>query len=96
MNLSQRALFETAFTAVNMGADHLERQCAINENDLAVAAVGDALGLKIKGFDSQPALGKGGGRRFVEGIVHALIVSGQRAGKYLDGSTGLPCFRTSK
>ena len=61
VDFGQCALLETAFAAVNMGADHLERERAVNKNDFAVGAVGYALGFKIKGFDGQPAFGQGGG-----------------------------------
>ena len=61
VDFGQRALLETAFAAVDVGADHLERERAVNKNHFAVGAVGDALGFKIEGFDGQPAFGQGGG-----------------------------------
>ena len=97
VNIGQRALIKAAFAAVNVGTDHLKRQRAVDKHNFAVAAVGNTLGFKVKGFDCQPALRQGGGGGFGRGgFLHPPIVSGQRAGRYLDGSTGLPCLRTSK
>ena len=61
VDLGQRALLKAVFAAVDMCADHFKRQRAVNKNDFAVGAVGDALGFKIEGFDGQPAFGQGGG-----------------------------------
>ncbi len=39
--------------AVDLGADHLERQRALDKDHLAIRPVGDALGLDVQGFDQQ-------------------------------------------
>ena len=68
----------------------LARQCAVDEDHLAVRAARDALGVQIHGFDGQPAwrqrarsaglqagikAGRGSGGEVFCGVAHAPIVS---------------------
>ena len=58
VDLGQRAFFKAAFGAVDIGANGLKRQRAINEHHFAIGFVGHALGFEVQRFHFEPALGQ--------------------------------------
>jgi len=47
VNLAERSLFETAFAAVDAGADDFKGQGTLNEYHLAITLMGNPLSLQV-------------------------------------------------
>ncbi len=81
MDRRDNAGFPVVLAAMNAGADLLEGQRALDEHDLAIGPMGDALGFDIEGLNEQPV------RRHFTGfcgfLCHASIVREVRLGPSL-------------
>ena len=77
------ARFPIVLLAVHAGADHFKGQGAFDEDDFAVRAAGDALGIDVEGFHRQPAFrqcGFGSGGRVVARGGEQAVFVGERCG----------------
>ena len=79
-NRRDRTLFPIVLLATDLDRHALERQGALNKDDLAVGPVRHPLRLQVQRLHQQPL-----GRR-----THRAATSNYLAGRYLAGSTGLP------
>lgn len=56
VNVCDGALFPAVFLSADLDLDQLTRQCAFNENYLAIGTAGDALGIHVQRTHAQPPL----------------------------------------